>query len=98
MKRAACLLIVAGALGLSACENGHLEITKTSQNTWTIYDPNGFPDHYLDRTCATQDREVKGITAPGEAYEWLYVVCAPKPQPQTTTTPGTSTDPDSSSP
>lgn len=98
MKRAAALLAVAAlSLGLSACmEDDPLSITKTSKNTWTIYDPNNGPDQYLDKTCATEGREVRSVTTPGEAYEWLYVVCAPKPEP--TTTPSPTTDSDSFSP
>jgi len=101
VKRAVCLLAVA-AVFLSACgtyENGggdSVDIRKTSDNTWTIYDPDSQPDAYLDKTCQTQGREVLAITAPGEAYQWLYVTCAPK-DAAVVTVP-TTTQPDSFSP
>jgi hypothetical protein len=84
------ILLVALAFGMTACGDepeDKLEVNKTSNNTWTIYDPDYSPDRYLDQTCQSEGKLVANLTAPGEAYGWLYVTCADTVQPEPTTTP-----------
>lgn len=88
------LLCVAGMLsvmvGCGDYSSGHLEVKRTSENTWRIYDPDSDPELYVDRTCETEGKVVVQLQTPGEAYEYINVVCA---DPQASPTPVPTVDP-----
>ena len=89
------LLCVAGMLSMMVgCgydpPSEHLEVKRTSENTWRIYDPDSDPELYIDRTCETEGKVVVQLQTPGEAYEYINVVCA---DPAATTTPVPTVDP-----
>lgn len=83
------LLLILVCVFASGCgaDDGNPEVRKTSSNTWTIYDPEGYPDHYINRTCQSDGKLVASLTAPGEAYDWIYVTCADHVEPTSTPTP-----------
>lgn len=87
-----CLTLAACGADTYAGDSGPessdgVKITKTSTNTYEIYDPDSWPDHYIDRTCDKDGREVIGLDTPGEAYEYIVVVCGPQADTPGLTTP-----------
>lgn len=84
MRKSNYIVVVALAMGLvfalsyvwaTSAPKFKLEITKTSQNTWRIEDPNNDPGKYVGRTCATEGKAVKQLESPSESYDELLVVC-----------------------
>lgn len=99
---------IALAVGLSACgsddtsnskvpsheQSDGAQVRKNSKNTWEIYDKDSWPERYVDQTCDTENRPVIDLNTPGEAYEWLEVVCGePQQEVAPTATPVPTVDP-----
>lgn len=88
MKRLAVIAAL-GTLVFAGCgydsSGPDVEVTKTSENTWEVYDVDDYhPGRYIDRTCETEDKQVRSVARTDD--DKIVVICEEKPAP--TPTPG----------
>lgn len=52
-----------------------VKVTRTSANTFHIYDPDGKPQNQIDHTCQTIGMKVGQITYDDDTWGTMDVVC-----------------------